>query len=102
MEAIYVRLFEKQAAHTPDAVAVTFADTSLTYSQLNKKADNLAAALQTDGMDNFMVGICENRSVETIISVLAILKAGCAYLPLDPNFPDERLQQIIKSSGVKR
>jgi len=102
MEATYVRLFEKQAAYTPNAVAVTFADTSLTYSQLNKKADNLAAALQSNGTDNFIVGICENRSVETIISVLAILKAGHAYLPLDPNFPNERLQQIIESSGVKR
>ncbi|QEC74517.1 polyketide synthase [Mucilaginibacter ginsenosidivorax] len=93
-------LFEQQLQQKPDALAVTFGNRQLTYSQLNQQANNLAAALLSQSRNSAVVGVSTVRCVETIISVLAILKAGKAYLPLDPDYPKDRLQQIILDSGV--
>src|SRR5579871_2294050 len=77
-------LFEAQVERTPDSVAIVFQDAQLTYGQLNRKANQLAHALQRLGVGpESLVGIYMDRSLEMIIAVLAILKAGGAYMPLE-------------------
>ncbi len=93
-------LFELQKDKTPQATAIAFGAETLTYSQLDQKANNLAAAISAASPGSLIVGVSTFRSIETIVSVLAILKAGKAYLPLDPDYPQERLQQIITDSGI--
>lgn len=94
------QLFELQKNKTPDAVAVIFGNQSLTYNQLGQKADNLAAAILANSPVSLNAGVSTQRAVETVISVLAILKSGKAYLPLDPDYPQDRLQQIASDSGI--
>ncbi|MGD9898611.1 MAG: amino acid adenylation domain-containing protein [Calditrichaceae bacterium] len=94
-------IFEEQAKAHPDYHAVRFDDTILTYSDLNKRANQLAAILKREGVGpEYLVAVYLNRSPEMIISVLAVLKAGGAYLPIDPSTPDERLKYILEDSGV--
>ncbi|SHM21866.1 type I polyketide synthase [Mucilaginibacter sp. OK098] len=93
-------LFKLQKNKTPDAVAVIFGNQSLTYSQLGQKTDDLAAAIVKSSPASLNAGVSTHRAVETIISVLAILKSGKAYLPLDPDYPQDRLQQIVSDSGI--
>ncbi|MEG4076432.1 condensation domain-containing protein, partial [Microcoleus sp. Pol14D5] len=79
------QLFELQAEQTPDAVALVFGEQQLTYQQLNCRANQLAHYLQTLGAGpEVLVGVCFDRSMDAIVSLLAVLKAGAAYLPLDP------------------
>ncbi|MFI5138429.1 MAG: amino acid adenylation domain-containing protein [Sphingobacteriales bacterium] len=94
------QLFEVQRLKTPDEIAVIFGKTKLTYNQLGQKADNLASAILVNSPASLIAGVSTVRAVETIVSVLAILKSGKAYLPLDPDYPQERLQQIITDSGI--
>ncbi|MDN3548282.1 polyketide synthase [Mucilaginibacter aquaedulcis] len=94
------QLFELQANKTPDTLAVKYGNIQLTYSQLNQKANAIAAQILKQSPKSAIVGVNTYRCVETIISVLAILKAGKAYLPLDPEYPKERLEQIITDSGI--
>ena len=94
------QLFELQRSKTPDEIALVFVNDKLTYSQLGQKADNLASAISAGSPHSLVAGVSTVRSIETIISVLAILKAGKAYLPPDPEYPRERLQQIIIDSGI--
>ena len=92
-------LFEAQAGRTPEAVAVEFAGKSLTYAELNARADQLAGHLSSLGVGpEVLVGVCVERSLEMIVALFGILKAGGAYLPLDPAYPPERLQLIQKDS----
>ncbi|MEM9275513.1 MAG: amino acid adenylation domain-containing protein, partial [Cyanobacteria bacterium P01_F01_bin.143] len=93
------QLFEAQVAKTPDAVAVVFEKQTLTYTELNTKANQLAHYLQQLGVNpEILVGICVERSFEMVIGLLAILKAGGAYVPLDPNYPLERLSYMLEDS----
>ncbi len=94
------QLFELQNNKTPHNKAVVFGDISLTYAQLNEKADALAAEIIKLSPDTKIAGVSTSRLVETIISILAILKTGKAYLPLDPEYPQDRLQQIVSDSGI--
>ncbi|HXO73315.1 MAG TPA: amino acid adenylation domain-containing protein, partial [Bradyrhizobium sp.] len=95
-------LFEQQVCRTPDAVAVVFENDSLTYRQLDDLSDALCASLQRGGArPGDLVGIYVERSFGMIVGLLAILKSGGAYVPLDPGFPAERLQHLIKDSGVR-
>ncbi|WP_121810366.1 polyketide synthase [Mucilaginibacter kameinonensis] len=94
-------LFEQQRIKLPDAVAVVHNTDSVTYHQLYKKADELADAILTFYPDSEIIGISATRSIHTIIGVLAILKAGKGYLPLDPEYPKDRLETIITDSGIK-
>ncbi len=90
------RRFELQAALTPDAEALVFETSRLSYRELNQRANRLAAALRAQGVGpDVLVGICSERSVELIVGLLAILKAGGAYVPLDPSYPRERLAFIL-------
>ncbi len=95
-------LFEEQVTHTPDAVAVVFEDQSLTYTELNARANQLAHHLQSLGVGpEVLVGLCVERSLEMIVGVVGILKAGGAYVPLDPDYPIERLKFIVQDSGIR-
>ncbi|WP_259070665.1 polyketide synthase [Mucilaginibacter sp. X4EP1] len=94
------QLFEKQKNKTPDAIAVIFNNNKLTYSQLNQKSNNISNQILSISPNAEIIGVSTNRSIETIISILAILKAGKAYLPLDVDYPQHRLQQIINDSGI--
>src|SRR6201996_8359783 len=99
-ETLIHQLFELQREKTPNETAVIFGDDKLTYNELGQKADQLAQAILAQSPGSLNVGVSTFRSIHTIVSVLAILKAGKAYLPLDPEYPQERLQQIITDSGI--
>jgi amino acid adenylation domain-containing protein len=93
-------LFEQQAERTPDAVAVVYQEESLTYAQLNARANQLAHHLRGLGVGpDARVGICAERSLEMVVGLLAILKAGGAYVPLDPGYPQERLDHMLRDSA---
>lgn len=94
-------LFEDQAARTPGAIAVACGDEELTYYELNERAEQVAVALREMGVGpEVCVGISLERSVEMLAGLLGILKAGGAYLPLDPTYPEERLQFMLRDSGA--
>jgi amino acid adenylation domain-containing protein len=94
-------LVEEQVEQTPNAVAVVFESESLTYRELNARADRLARYLQKRGVGvETPVGICLERSLEMVVGLLAILKAGAAYVPLDPDYPPERLSFLLEDAGV--
>ncbi|MCX2829639.1 amino acid adenylation domain-containing protein [Bacillus pseudomycoides] len=95
-------LFEEQVEKTPDGIAVIFGDKYLTYRELNEKANCLARVLREKGVkSDVIVGIMVERSLEMIIGIMGILKSGGAYLPIDPNYPEERKQFLLKDSGSK-
>ncbi len=96
------RMFEDQAAKTPNDVAVVFADRQLTYRELNESANRLARALREQGVQReSVVGILVERSLEMMIGILAVLKAGGAYLPIDPDYPQQRIQYMLEDSRAK-
>jgi amino acid adenylation domain-containing protein len=94
-------LFEIQAKQQPDAPAVVFDDNTWTYDELNRQANALANQIIIQNIPAPFIGISITRSLEMIAGLLAILKAGKACLPLDPGYPVERLQQMIKDSGMQ-
>ena len=95
-------LFEEQANKTPNNVAVVFGMQKLTYKELNERANSLAYYLRKNGIEtNALVGIMVNRSLEMIIGMLAVLKAGGAYIPIDPTYPKDRIEYMLKNSNSK-
>ncbi len=97
------KLFEEQVERTPDKIAIVFEETQLTYSELNKRANQLANYLRDNKkiINNDIVGIMVNRSIEMIIGLLAIIKAGGAYLPIDPDYPKDRISYMLEDSKTK-
>jgi len=93
-------LFNTQKNQTPEVIAIHFQDVSLTYRELNEKSEILSRKISRQSGLSSIIGISTTRCIEMVIGVLAILKSGKAYLPLDPTYPTERLQQIIKDSGI--
>ena len=92
---------EQVVSEHKDRVAVRFGKQELTYRQLNERADALAQTILFTDPDAEWIGVSTTRNLAMVIGVLAILKAGKAYLPLDPAYPDLRLQQIISDSGLE-
>ncbi|HEX6913205.1 MAG TPA: AMP-binding protein, partial [Longimicrobium sp.] len=89
-------LFEAQAARTPGATAVSFQGDSLTYAELNARANRLAHHLRARGVGpDVPVAICVERSLEMVVGLLAVLKAGGGYVPLDPGYPEERIRYTL-------
>ncbi len=94
-------LFAAQAARTPAAAAVMFEGRTLSYAALDAQANRLAHHLQNLGVGpETVVALCVERSLEMLIGLLGILKAGGVYLPLDPNYPRERLEFLLADAGV--
>ena len=95
------RLIVERAAQAPEAVAVVFEGCSLTYRALVAAADHLAARLRRHGAGpEVVVGICAERSLELVVGLLAVLRAGSAYVPLDPSYPRRRLAAMIADAGA--
>ncbi|MED1018427.1 non-ribosomal peptide synthase/polyketide synthase [Bacillus atrophaeus] len=95
------QLFEEQAERTPDHPAVKFENSRLTYRELNEKANRLARTLRNCGVQaDTLVAIMAERSLEMIVSMIAIWKAGGAYVPLDPEYPKERLQYLLNDANA--
>ncbi|MBW4428108.1 MAG: amino acid adenylation domain-containing protein [Nostoc desertorum CM1-VF14] len=95
------QLFEEQVRKNPQEIAVIFGDERLSYQQLNTKANQLAHHLQNLGVKpDDLVGICLDRSLEMIVGLLAILKAGAAYVSLDPAYPKERLDYMVTDAKI--
>ena len=89
-------LFEEQVKKTPDSIAVVFEDEQVSYRELNTRANQLAHYLSALGVaPERLVAICLERSVEMIVSILAVLKAGAAYVPIDPTYPIERQRYMM-------
>jgi amino acid adenylation domain-containing protein len=92
-------LFEEQALRRPDAVAARFEEQKLTYGELNQRANQLAHYLRKLGVrPEDRVGVCVERSMEMVIGLLGVLKAGGVYVPLDPGYPAERLRYMVEDS----
>ncbi|HEX8695266.1 MAG TPA: amino acid adenylation domain-containing protein, partial [Longimicrobium sp.] len=99
-EACVHELFEAQVERAPDAVAVSFAGETLSYAELNRRANRLAHHLQGRGVGpDARVGLCVERGPEMVVAVLGVLKAGAAYVPLDPGYPEERLRYMLADSA---
>ena len=96
------QLFEEQVGRTPQAIAVIYEKQSLTYAELNQRANQLARYLRDKGIGpDRLVGICVARSLEMVVGLLGILKAGGAYLPLDPGYPTERLAYMLSDASPR-
>src|SRR5215470_3090394 len=95
-------LFERQVDRSPDGVAVVCADRQLSYGELNRRANQLAHYLvERAVVPEGRVGICTDRSLEMMVSILAVLKAGAAYVPLDRTYPEERLNYLLEDAEVR-
>ncbi len=100
-EKYVIQLFEEQVLKTPQNVAVVSQDKELTYDELNLRANQLAHKLRAQGVKaEKIVGILVERSVEMVIAILAVLRARGAYLPIDPDYPQERVKYILEDSGA--
>ncbi len=96
------RLVEDQVVRTPDATALVFEGEQLSYLELNQRANRLAQSLLSCGVGTEMlVGVFAERSFELVVALLAVLKAGAAFVPLDPSYPSERLAKMMEDAQVK-
>ncbi|MDB5134737.1 MAG: amino acid adenylation domain protein [Mucilaginibacter sp.] len=95
-------LFEEQAAKSPDKIAIEFEGGQLTYLQLNERANQLACYLKSQGVQNeTLVPVCIERSAAMLIAILGILKAEGAYVPIDPDYPADRIHYMLEDTGAK-
>ena len=103
-----IQLFEAQAAKTPHRIAISYDNQCLTYRELNIRANQLARIIRksyrhmmgTEIRGDVICGLCMTKSLDIIVGILGILKAGAAYLPLDPTYPAERNKFILHDAGV--
>ncbi|MDZ4786858.1 MAG: amino acid adenylation domain-containing protein, partial [bacterium] len=101
-DATIINLFEEQTAKSPLAIAAVFGKKKITYKELNERANQLANYLRDKGVETeTLVAIYIERSIEMIVGILGILKSGGAYVPIDPEFPQERINFMLKDSGAK-
>jgi amino acid adenylation domain-containing protein/non-ribosomal peptide synthase protein (TIGR01720 family) len=96
------QVFENQAAANPDSVAVRFRGEEVSYREINERANRLAHYLAQRGLGaDSIIGICVPRSPDMVVSLLAVLKSGGVYVPLDPAYPKSRLEYIVEDSGAE-
>lgn len=96
-----IDLFEKQVVNTPQKIAVDFEDEQLTYQQINERSNQLAHYLKSRGIrEEALVPLCIERSVEMIVGIMGILKAGGAFVPIDPSYPIKRISFMIEDTGA--
>jgi amino acid adenylation domain-containing protein len=101
-EKCLYELFEEQVKSTPTAIAVCYESRCLTYLELNRRANQLAHRLRALSPGaGACVGICVERSIEMVVGLLGIMKAGCAYIPLEPTLPEERIRAILEDGQVR-
>ena len=95
------QLFEEHVERTPDAVAVVFEDQSLTYRELDRRANQLAVYLRKSGVGpGTLIGVFIDRSLEMMIALMGVLKAGAAYVPMDPTYPAERIAHVLDDAKL--
>ncbi|WP_342551890.1 non-ribosomal peptide synthase/polyketide synthase [Paenibacillus sp. FSL R7-0652] len=100
-EKMIHQLFEEQVERTPENIAVVYEGEELTYRELNERANQLARNLRARGVGpESIVGLMVERSLEMIVGIMGVLKAGGAYLPLDPTYPQERITYMLEDSGT--
>ncbi len=100
-EERFDQLFEAQVDRAPEAIAVVFAEQHLSYSELDRGANRLAQSLSQRGIGmGALVGLLSERGIDLLTAILAVFKAGGAYLPLDPRYPATRLAQVVGQSGT--
>lgn len=98
-EKTIYQMIEEQCTKTPNAIAVTFEDSSITYQELNEKANQLARYMKRMGIGrNNIVGVMLPRSLEVLVSIFAVLKTGACYIPIDPSFPKNRIDYMLENS----
>lgn len=101
-DILITELFERQVDKNPEKIAIVYEDKSLTYKELNEKANQLARLLRSNGVKpNDIVGIMCDRSIEVIVGIFAVIKAGGSYLPIDVKYPAHRIKYIINDSNLK-
>jgi len=101
-ESSLAELIEARADRTPHAVAVVYGEQNMTYLQLNERANQLAHELHKHGAGpDQLVGLCVERSADMVVALLAIVKSGAAYLPLEPLLPFDRLRHMLEDSGIQ-
>lgn len=101
-EKTVAQLFEEQVGKTPDRVTVCFEKEQLTYRELNEKSNQLARVLRDKGLTrDAIVGLMVTHSIEALIAILAVIKAGGAYLPIDPEYPADRIEYMLVDSGCQ-
>lgn len=98
-----IEIFEKQVKDNPNEIALVFENQSITFEELNERSNTIANYLlnEKEVKNNDIIAILMNRSIDIIISILGILKAGAAYLPIDPDYPMDRINYMIENSNVK-
>lgn len=98
---VFHQLFEEQARKAPHKVALMWNEANMSYGELNRQANQLAHFLLEKGVgQNDLVGICFDRSFDMIVSILAVFKAGAAYVPIDPEYPSARIQYILNDTQI--
>ena len=101
LSATLVTMFEKQVDATPNKVALVLGDKTMSYAELNNRANQLAGELRSRGIGrNDIVGMLSGKTMETVVQMLGIIKAGGAYLPIDVTYPEKRITFTIENSGT--
>ncbi len=102
LEKTFIELFTTKASEQANQIALVWKEEKLTYRELDERSDHLAAyILEKKSNKNELIGICLNRSPEMLIGLLAILKSGNAFVPIDPEYPEGRINYIIQNSGIR-
>ncbi|WP_408030540.1 amino acid adenylation domain-containing protein, partial [Tenacibaculum xiamenense] len=102
LDTTILDLFSEQVKQSPKQIAVVYKGEALSYKELDRRSNQVARYLQAQGVQpDGLVGICMTRSLEMIVGTLGVLKSGGAYVPIDPNYPKERIEYIIEDTGIE-